>query len=121
MVSPRIAYVLLWFPKPSETFIFREVVDLQKMGLNLKVFTLYGAWTRDLSPEMKMLAPRMERLGIPYLKFAWKDFFYWWKRQREVTWWLLKTVLRWRWRHPEREGENLWGTLCGAHLARRFQ
>lgn len=121
MVPSRIAYVLLWFPKPSETFIFREVVNLRKMGLNLKVFTLYGPLTQDLSPEMQLLAPQVETLGIPYLKFAWKDFLYWWQRQRAVTWWLLKTVLLRRWSSsPEREGESLWGALCGLHLARRF-
>jgi colanic acid/amylovoran biosynthesis glycosyltransferase len=122
MIPSRLAYVLLWFPKPSETFIFREVVNLQKLGLNLKVFTLYGPLTHDLSPEMKLLAPQVETLGISYLKFAWKDFLYWWQRQRAVTWWLFKTVLLRRWRSsPEREGESLWGGLCGFHLARRFQ
>jgi colanic acid/amylovoran biosynthesis glycosyltransferase len=57
MDLPRIAYILLWFPKPSETFIFREVVNLWKLGLQLKVFSLYGRWSRDLSPEMESVAP----------------------------------------------------------------
>jgi colanic acid/amylovoran biosynthesis glycosyltransferase len=121
MVSPRIAYILLWFPKPSETFIFQEVVNLQKMGLKIKVFTLYGPLTRDLSPEMRSVAPEVERLGIPYLKFVWEDLLYWWKRQREVTRRLLNTVVFRRWHCWEREGESLWAVLCGAHLARRFQ
>ena len=121
MVSPRIAYILLWFPKPSETFIFQEVVNLQKMGLKIKVFTLYGRLTRDLSPEMRLVAPQVERLGMPYLKFVWNDLLYWWKRHREVTRRLLKTVLSRRWHCWEREGESLWAVLCGAHLARRFQ
>jgi colanic acid/amylovoran biosynthesis glycosyltransferase len=120
-LPPRIAYVLLWFPKPSETFIFQEVANLRQMGLNLQVFTLYGRLTRDLSPQMQLLAPQVERLGIPYLKLAWKDFFYWWKRNRAMTWWLVKTTLLGSWSHPEREGESLWGALCGAHLARRCQ
>jgi len=121
MTRPQIAYVLLWFPKPSETFIFREVVNLQKMGLQLKVFTLYGPLTQGLSPEMKLVAPQVERLGIPYLKSAWQDLLYWWRRNREVMWPLLKTVLLRRWSRPEREGESLWGALGGVHLARRFQ
>jgi colanic acid/amylovoran biosynthesis glycosyltransferase len=121
MDPPRIAYILLWFPKPSETFIFREVVNLWKMGLDLKVFTLYGPLTRDLSPEMKLLAPQIERLGLPSLRFFWKDFLYWWKRRPEVIRRLLRTMLPGRWSHPEREGESLWGALCGLHLARRFR
>src|SRR4030042_704375 len=40
MECPLIAYVLLWFPKPSETFIFREVVDLQRLGAALCGFHL---------------------------------------------------------------------------------
>jgi colanic acid/amylovoran biosynthesis glycosyltransferase len=121
MDLPRIAYILLWFPKPSETFIFREVVNLLKMGLDLKVFTLYGPLTRDLSPEMKLLAPQIERLGLPSLRFFWKDFLYWWKRQPEVIRRLLRTLLPGRWSNPEREGESMWGALCGFHLARRFR
>ncbi len=70
MSLPRIAYILLWFPKPSETFIFREVVNLWKMGLPLKVFTLYGEWKKHLSPEMCGVSKKVERLGIPYLKHA---------------------------------------------------
>lgn len=119
MYLPRIAYVLLWFPKPSETFIFREVVNLQKMGLPVQVFTLYGPLTRDLSPEMQA-APPPERLGIRYLASAWRDVLYWWQRQRQVCKRLVKTVWPRHWRHLEREGESLWGVLCGARLARRF-
>lgn len=116
---PRIAYVLLWFPKPSETFIFREVVNLQKMGLPVQVFTLYGPLTRDLSPEMQA-TPSPERLGIPYLASAWRDLFYWWQRQRQACKHLAKTVWPRHCRNLEREGESLWGVLCGARLARRF-
>ena len=116
---PRIAYVLLWFPKASETFIFREVANLWKMGLQLKVFSLYGSLSRDLSPEMLLAAPRVETLGLPYLARAWKDVLYWWGRKPGVTWHLFKTARFRRWRHPEREGESLWGALGGLHLARR--
>jgi len=119
MDQPRIAYVLLWFPKPSETFIFREVVNLQKMGHPVQVFTLYGPLTQDFSPEMQATPP-LERLGIPYLASAWRDVFYWWQRQRQTCKRLAKTVWPRHWRHLEREGESLWGGLCGARLARRF-
>jgi len=121
MAPPRIAYVLLWFPKPSETFIFLEVVNLRRMGLDLRIFTIYGALNRDFSTEMRALAPQVERLGLSALPFHWKDFLYWWKRRPEVVRRLWRTVLPGRWSHPEREGESLWGVLCGLHLARRFQ
>jgi colanic acid/amylovoran biosynthesis glycosyltransferase len=120
-LPPRIAYILLWFPKPSETFIFREVANLGKMGLQLKVFSLYGRLSRDLSPEMLLAAPGVETLGLPYLARAWKDLLYWWGRKPAVTWHLFKTARFRSWRNPEREGESLWGALCGAHLARRCE
>ncbi len=119
--SPRIAYVLLWFPKASETFIFREVVNLWKLGLQLKVFSLYGPLRRNLSPEMREVDRRVERLGLPYLKSVWQDVYYWLRRKPAVTWRLVKTALMRRWCHPERQGESLWGALCGFRLARRFQ
>jgi colanic acid/amylovoran biosynthesis glycosyltransferase len=120
-LPPRIAFVLLWFPKPSETFIFREVANLGKMGLQLKVFSLYGRLSRDLSPEMRLATPLVETLGLPYLSRAWQDVLYWWGRKPAVTWHLFKTALFRCWVNPEREGESLWGALCGAHLARRCQ
>ena len=61
---PKTAYVLLWYPKPSETFIFHEVSRLKEMGLPLRVFTLYGELKRDLSPAMLGTSNHVERLGI---------------------------------------------------------
>ena len=121
MSLPRIAYVLLWFPKPSETFVFREVVSLWKMGLFIKVFTLYGEWKKHLSPEMRAVSSNVERLGIPFLKRAVKDLVYWRKRNPEMVSWLFRTVPVRKWRSFEVGGENTWSFFCGFTLARRFQ
>ena len=50
---PPVAYVLLWFPLSSETFIFREVVQLRKLGLPVHAYTLYGCllYTSDAADE----------------------------------------------------------------------
>ncbi len=121
MGLPRIAYILLWFPKPSETFVFREVVNLWKMGLPLKVFTLYGKWKKHLSLEMWGVSKKVERLGIPFLKHAAKDLVYWRKRKPETFSWLFRTIPLRRWRSIEVGGENIWAFFCGFTLARRFQ
>lgn len=118
---PKIAYVLLWFPKPSETFIFREVLNLWAMGLPLKVFTLYGVLYRHLSPEMALVAPQVKRLGIPGIKRFPRDIKYWWNRKASVVRWLLRTIPLRRWRSLEVGGENLWAFLCGFTLARYFE
>ena len=123
MVSlPRTAYVLLWFPKPSETFIFREVRDLRDAGLPVKVFTLYGEWTRGgLSREMRTAAGDIERLGLPFLASAWRDVAYWWRRDRSRTAALLRGVPWRRWNGLEKTGENLWAFLSAFRLARRCE
>ncbi len=118
---PKTAYVLLWFPLASETFIFIEVINLWNMGVDLKVFTLYGERTRNLSEEMRSVSHNMERLGIPFIKDAIKDVAYWWKRNRRLTAELLRTVPVRRWNGFEKGGENLWSFFCGFRLARRFQ
>lgn len=120
-MPPKTAYVLLWFPQPSETFIFKEVVNLWNMGMPLKVFTLYGEKTRNLSPEMASVSHRMERLGIPFIRTGLKDVLRWWKRNPPLTSELLRTVPVRRWNGFEKGGENLWAFFCGFHLARRFE
>ena len=52
---PLTAYVLLWFPLSSETFIFREIQRLQACGLPIRVYTMYGQKLKGCSDEMKQL------------------------------------------------------------------
>ncbi len=121
MALPRVAYVLLWFPKPSETFIFNEVMHLKERGVPLKVFTLYGESKKDLSPRMASAGHEMIRLGIPYLKGMPRDFLYWRRRDPVTTGRLLRTVPVRRWASFEVGGENIWAFFCGFTLARLFE
>ena len=120
MDAPRLAYILLWFPKPSETFILGEVANLWKMGLDLKVFTLYGRLTGHLSREMRSASHRAERLGLPYLAHFLKDVAYWFNRRPKLTLHLIKTVVLRTPKGLEKTGENIWALLCAFRLARRF-
>ncbi|MFH0785249.1 MAG: glycosyltransferase family 4 protein [Pseudomonadota bacterium] len=117
---PRIAYILLWFPKPSETFIFREVVNLRILGLPIEVFTIYGALSRKLSLEM--LAYRdVIRLGMSVLKRLPGDIAYWRRKKPELVWELFKTVPIRKWKSLEFGGENIIAFLCGFTFARIFE
>jgi colanic acid/amylovoran biosynthesis glycosyltransferase len=118
---PKTAYILLWFPKPSETFIFREVMNLWRMGLPLKVYALYGELKKLLSPEMASVSDRVTRLGIPFLRHAASDIAYWWKRDRSTVRKLFRTVPVRRWRSVEVGGENIWAFFAGFYLARLFE
>ncbi|MBW8780817.1 MAG: glycosyltransferase family 4 protein [Verrucomicrobia bacterium] len=40
--APVIAYLFTTFPKPTETFIQREVAGLQALGVNLRLYSLWG-------------------------------------------------------------------------------
>jgi glycosyltransferase involved in cell wall biosynthesis len=118
---PKVAYILLWFPKPSETFIFREVVNLWELGLPLKVYTLYGAIKRNLSPEMRHVSNRMVRLGLFSIPAGLRDFLYWLRRDFSSVAYLLRIVPARRWRSLEVAGENLWAFFSGFALARHFE
>ncbi|MDD5203941.1 MAG: glycosyltransferase family 4 protein [Desulfobacterales bacterium] len=115
----KVAYILLWFPKPTETFIFHEIVRLRRMGLPLKVFTLYGAWKRDLSPEM-VSTNGTKRMGISSLMRILFDTGYWLKRSPLTAKNLFFATASRPRAGLEKAGENLWGFLCGFSLARRF-
>ncbi len=121
MKNLKTAYILLWFPKPSETFIFREVVNLKEMGLPLGVFSLYGKLHRGLSQEMQSASDGVFRLGVPYLKKAHKDLFRWWKKEPKKLMGILKSLFVKPYYGLEKTGENLWAFLCALHLATRFK
>ena len=61
MLSPRMAYVLLWFPLSSETFVFREIQQLVQRGMDIRVYTMYGEKLRGCSDEMKKYAGPIKR------------------------------------------------------------
>ena len=117
----RTAYILLWFPKPSETFVFREVMNLQDMGLPVKVFSLYGKLNGMLTPEMQSASGAVESLGIRYLKRAPSELIQLVIRDPKKVVAILKTLTIKRWYGLEKTGENLWAFLCAIHLARRFR
>ena len=121
MQLPKVAYILLWFPKASETFIFREVINLWKWDLDLTVYTLYGELNDSLSSEMLAISHKVIRLGIPYLKRAPADLQYWRKRSPDMTSWLFRTIPWRKWRSLEVAGENIWAFFAGFTMARLFE
>ncbi|HIJ75474.1 MAG TPA: glycosyltransferase family 4 protein [Deltaproteobacteria bacterium] len=120
MKLPKIAYILLWFPKPSETFIFREVVNLRRLGLPVEVFTLYGQLSWKLSSEMQAYGD-VKRLGIAVLKRLPGDITYWRRKKPELVWELFRTLPIRKWKSLEFGGENIFAFLCAFTLARMFE
>lgn len=118
---PPIAYILLWFPKPSETFIFSEVTGLMHMGWPIRLFSLYGKLEKDMSPDMRAVSGMVYCMG---LRIAWRlplDFFFWLFKKPRVVFAIFFHVLMRRWRDLEQFGENFWAFFGAFHLARLME
>ncbi len=116
---PKTAFVAHWFPKPSETFVFREIRGLQRRGLPLLVFSLYGPLRKNLSAEMAANRLPVERLGLGYLPHVPRELNRWRRRCPGLVELTARVVLKNRWRDLEMCGENVWALLAGFRLARR--
>lgn len=121
MNSPKIAYILLWFPEPTQTFILDEVNTMAGLGLDVTVFTLYGP-----RPPARLAGMAGVRVPVVHLGLAAaKDLFASLTRLRQ-DWGpeapqFLRRVLARRWRSLETAGEALWAGLAGVHLAGRLR
>jgi colanic acid/amylovoran biosynthesis glycosyltransferase len=114
---PRVAYILLWFPEPSQTFVLDEVNTLMRLGLDVTVYTLYGSRPQARIAGMgRVLAP-VHHLGTAALRVMVRDL-----ARLERTWgtgarkFLQRAAVR-RWGSLETGLEALWACLAGVHLA----
>jgi colanic acid/amylovoran biosynthesis glycosyltransferase len=121
MTSPRIAYILLWFPEPTQTFILDEVNTMAGLGLDLTVYTLYGPRPPQRLKGMAKVKAPVHHLGLASTRELLRSL----ARVKE-NWgpgaakFLRQVVLR-RWRSLETAGEALWVALAGVHLAGIFR
>lgn len=136
MSIPKTAYVLLWFPEPTETFIFREVIGLQEQGMPLQVYALYGELTERLTPEMEAFSSQVKRQGIRYAPHILPDVLYWLRRKPSETYAVLRSLpilpygrfakksggggLKKYLKQIEKSGENFWAGLAAFGLAKKF-
>ncbi|QJT07413.1 glycosyltransferase family 4 protein [Oceanidesulfovibrio marinus] len=117
MSLPNTAFIALWLPKPSETFVFREAVYLGTMGLPLVVWSHYGPYPKDLSPEMQAY-DKATHHGVRHLKHLFRDHAFWRKRRPKTYWRLMRQVLGQWYGTMERQGENWWGLHMGFTFGR---
>jgi colanic acid/amylovoran biosynthesis glycosyltransferase len=118
MPGPRVAYLLLWFPEPSQTFVLDEVNTLVRLGLDAQVYTLYGPRPASrLQGMAKVLAP-VRHLGTTALGPLVRDLLCLGRTWGPGAAPFLRRVAVRRWRSLETAGEALWAGLAGVHLAR---
>ena len=121
-VIPRVAYVLLWFPRASETFVFREVCELRHLGLPIHIYTMYGPGMRGCTEVMRAYDGPLTRFGLRSLGRIMQAFFKELLRRPGDTFALMRRCLLRRMRDWETMGENIWCFFAGfalAALARR--
>lgn len=117
----RTAYVTLWYPKPSETFVVGEVAALRELGMPVTVYTLYGKLSRHIGKCMEAKCAQVERLGTRSIPACLAAAAWWWKNHPALFRKTARTVLGRFWRDLEQTGENSWAFLTGCLLARKFQ
>lgn len=121
MNLPKIAYVLLWFPLSSETFIFREVQALRRQGLHVLVYSLYGKKLKNCSPEMLDFSYGVRRMGLYAIPLMLRDILYWNKRVPGCLMKLAREIAWRRWCSIEITGESWWAFFAGFRLARLLE
>lgn len=113
-----VAYILLWFPLSSETFVFREISLLAREGMRILVYTMYGKALKGCSSEMSQYDGYVYRMGI---RSTWRilaAFFSFLRKKPALVRDLLGEGFFRKMRNMEALGENLWCFLAGFLLAR---
>jgi colanic acid/amylovoran biosynthesis glycosyltransferase len=118
MTGPRVAYILLWFPEPSQTFVLDEVNTLVRLGLDVRVYTLYGPRPAAAVAGMAPVLAPVRHLGTAALGCLLRDLLRLGCVYGPGAARFLRQVAGRRWRSFETGGEALWACLAGVHLAR---
>ncbi len=88
--SPKtIAYLMSRFPKISETFILYEILELERLGLNIEVFPLIRQSEPVMHPEAKAVVARAHYSKVLSIAVLLAQLY--WLRTRPraylATWW----------------------------------
>lgn len=112
-----IAYVLLWFPLSSETFIFREIEELRRLGMFINVYTMYGKSLKGCSEQMRSWPGFIRRMGIRSTGGILAAFVKAAIKRPAFVWRLCRKGLFRKMRNLEAQLENTWCFFAGFLLA----
>lgn len=115
--SPRIANVLLWFPLSSETFIFRESLELMERSLIVHHYTMYGKSLKGCSAEMIRYKGPVTRFGLRAFLRIWRAFAKALLKNPGLVTRLMGRGLFRKMRNIESQAENIWCFMAGFLLA----
>ncbi len=103
--TPKIAYILKMYPRFSETFILNELLELERQGLNLRVFSLKkpddGRFHADVAKVRAPVSylPESPLLAAGAFLAAHREVFGWDRLRylRVLAWTLGRAAARRRW------------------------
>ena len=116
----RIAYILAEFPSLSETFILREILALQRRGVEVSVFALRPGPSDRVHAEAAALISEVDYRPVwtdPRNRQAWA---YWWARQPGPLLRMVGRIVRGTWRQPDLLASRLRNVPTGAYWAQRI-
>ncbi|MDB9527262.1 glycosyltransferase family 4 protein [Oscillatoria sp. CS-180] len=105
---PIVGYLLKTFPKLSETFILNEMLELERQGINLHIFSLRQPTDRNHHPAVSQL-----KAPVTYLPSLLPE----WDLEEESQ--LIENQIAWSRRHPMQMLETL-QFYCDRLEERRF-
>lgn len=114
-----MAYVLLWFPLSSETFIYREIRELMHLGMRIRVYTMYGKSLKGCSKQMLAFPGRITRMGMRATFSILGAFFRALRQRPRFVARLMREGLFRRMRNLEALAENCWCFMAGFLLAEK--
>jgi len=110
----RIAYIFTTFPKLSEQFLLREVLELQRQGIEVEIYSILGSSDKSEAGPVK-------RMGFSDWVLLIVESVYWVGKRPKVVARALLRLLPFRYRSWTNYGENILGTAFALSFARRFR
>ncbi|MDR2669793.1 MAG: glycosyltransferase family 4 protein [Desulfovibrio sp.] len=117
----RTAYVSLWLPLASETFIYYEAEALYDRGFPVSGFSLYGPCGKDLGPRLRRGRLPVEPLGAASFFRICAAVLRGIITKPRVSVGICRDIVFRRRRDAEQQLENTWAALCGFYLAERCE
>ncbi len=75
MSTPRVAYLLKKFPRLSETFVLNEILQQERLGTDVTVFSRRPHDAEPRHPEFARLKARIEMMAAQDSMEPWLDMF----------------------------------------------
>lgn len=64
----QLAYIVSWFPKLTETFVLYEILEMERLGIHVEIYSLLRGREAVVQPEVMRLVQRAHFL--PFLSLA---------------------------------------------------